>query len=168
MLHFRKLREVQDGNQQENLCFGCDKRLLATRYALMNPSVKFTDEQVRKMVKIEDERAKETADLQAKNAARQAELQQAAQDAYKSGDKDALAAVQAGYLDMNKTYTDMNNKYDDQVQALLTDTQKAAWQEVAKKNPYWQLNPPASGGWTVGGGAVQRVPMTPRNPMRGQ
>jgi Spy/CpxP family protein refolding chaperone len=144
------------------------KKLLATKYALMNQSVHFTDEQVKKMVKIEDERAKELAELQANNAARQSELQQAAQEAYKSGDKDALAAVQTGFVDLNKTYTDLGKKFDDHVQATLTDTQKTAWQEVQKNNPYWQWNG-GGGGWVAGGGGAApggQVPMTPKNPSR--
>ena len=139
------------------------KKLLATRYSLMNQSVHFTDEQVKKMVKIEDQRAKEMADLQAKNADRQSELQQAAQEAYKSGDKDALAAVQAGYSDFYRTYTDLNKTYDDQVQALLTETQKTAWQEVAKKNPYWQWNLQAvGGGYAAPGGSAPGKPAAPK------
>jgi Spy/CpxP family protein refolding chaperone len=143
------------------------KKLLATKYALMDKSVHFTDDQVKKMVKIEDEHAKELAELQANNAARQNELQQAAQEAYKSGDKDALAAVQTGYMDLNKTYTDLNNIFNDQVQATLTGTQKAAWQEVQKNNPYWQWNVGVAQGG-VGGGAAPggQVPVTPKNPSR--
>jgi Spy/CpxP family protein refolding chaperone len=125
------------------------KKLLATRYALMNQSVHFTDDEVQKLVKIEDERVKENGEVQAKNASRMNELQQAAQEAYKSGDKDALAAVQAGYLDMNKAYTELNQKYNDKVQSILTDKQKAAWQDVQKKNPYWQWS---GGGMTAPGG----------------
>jgi Spy/CpxP family protein refolding chaperone len=84
------------------------KKLLATKYAMMNQTVHFTDEQLTKLVKIEDERDKETAELRAKNDAPQNE-----QD--------------------GTTYNGLNKKYDDKVQAILTDPQTTAWQEVVKK-----------------------------------
>ncbi len=117
------------------------KRLLDTRkYALLNKSVHFTDDQVQKLVQIEDDRVKEISELEAKNAAKQAELQQALQDA-QSGDKDALAAAQSDLAQLNKTYADANQKYNDKVQAILTDTQKTAWQKATKLNPSWQTTP---------------------------
>ena len=57
--------------------------------------------------------------------------------------------MQKGYSDYYKGFTDLNTKCDQQVQAILSETQKQAWQDLAKKNPYWQWNVPAGGGWTL-------------------
>jgi Spy/CpxP family protein refolding chaperone len=135
------------------------KKLLTTKYAVMNQSVHLTDEQVKKLVKIEDERARETSHLQETNAPRLAELNKAWWDTNNSGDQEAIAAMQAEYAANNQLYTDLYKKYDDQVQAILTDQQKTAWQEVQKKNPYWQWNVQPGGGGAASG---QLVPVTPR------
>ena len=134
------------------------QRLLAGRYHDMNAACHFTDDQMLKIVKVEDQRAQAVADLQQKNSTTLNELTAAAQAAYASNDKDVLATVQKGYADMNKGYTDLNAKLDDQVQSLLTDTQKQAWKDLAAKNPYWQ--------WNVSGGGVNIVPAQPATPRK--
>jgi Spy/CpxP family protein refolding chaperone len=129
------------------------KRLMATQYAWMDRACHFTKEQIEKLVKIEDERAKESADVAEKLAPMMAQAQPMWAKAYASGDPDASAAAQAQWAEIYKPYTDLNKKYQDKVQALLTEKQKTAWTEEQKKYPGL-----GQGGVWVGGGSGAVAP----------
>lgn len=119
------------------------KRIMATRYAMMDKAAHFTPEQIDKLVKIEDERNKATDDVQDKINARLAPSQKAYADAMASGNPDAIAAAQAQWADLYKPLTDLNAQLEEKVQAIMTDKQKTAWKEETKK---WQARGQLPGG----------------------
>jgi Spy/CpxP family protein refolding chaperone len=117
------------------------KRLLATRYAQMAKICQFTDEQVKKIVQIEDERAKAFAELRANSTDNYALTLKAQQEATDTGDSEAMGEIVKHNTELTKAPSDLNRKYDDQVQALLTDKQKAAWMNANKDS---DANKPAT------------------------
>jgi Spy/CpxP family protein refolding chaperone len=132
-------------------------RSFRMRYGYMAKVCKFTDDQVKKIHELEKARIKETDGWNSDNADELAKLQKAMPEAYNSGDKDAIAAIQKQYSDLYKPLTDINKRYDDKVQALLTDPQRADWQEQQKT---WQKagGGQMSGRPAPGGGMVYEVP----------
>jgi Spy/CpxP family protein refolding chaperone len=104
------------------------KMLLTTRYGQMSKVCKFTDEQIKRLVQIEDDRNKAQDNFGAKSA----EIQKALQDANQSGDSDAIAKLRKQSAEISNTYRELNKKYDDEAQNVLTDQQKAAWQDEMK------------------------------------
>jgi Spy/CpxP family protein refolding chaperone len=119
------------------------KRIMATRYAMMDKTVHFTPEQIAKLVKIEDDRNKATVEIQDKINARLAQSQKTFADAQASGSPDALAAAQAQWADIYKPLTDLNTQLDGEVQTVMTEKQKTAWADQTKK---WQARGQQPGG----------------------
>ena len=104
------------------------KMLLTTRYGQMNKVCKFTEEQIKRLVRIEEDRNKEQDNFGAKSE----EIQKALKDANQSGDSDAIANLRKQSTEISNTYRELNKKYDDEAQNVLTDQQKAAWQDEMK------------------------------------
>jgi Spy/CpxP family protein refolding chaperone len=104
------------------------RMLLTTRYGAMNKVCNFTEEQIKMLVQIEEDRNKEQDNFGTKSA----EIQKALQDANQSGDSDAIANLQKQSAELSNTYRELNKNYDDKAQNVLTDKQKAAWQDEMK------------------------------------
>jgi hypothetical protein len=104
------------------------KRLLATgRYAEMDKVCHFTPEQIDKLVAIEGDRYKAVADLQARLYPQKMLVFQAEREAMAAGGNEALSAVQPMWQEMNKHYSELDTQFEDKVQTVMTDQQKAAW-----------------------------------------
>jgi Spy/CpxP family protein refolding chaperone len=106
------------------------KRLMAAQYARMSNVCQFTDEQVKKIVQIEDERAKAFADLRGNGTDNYALTLKVQQEATDAGDSEAMGEIVRHNTELTNAPSDLNRNYDDQVQALLTDKQKAAWKDA--------------------------------------
>ena len=104
------------------------KMLLTMRYGAMNKVCNFTDEQIKMLVQIEEDRNKEQDNVGDKIA----KIQKALKDANQSGDSDAIANLQKQSAEIGNTFRDLTKKYDDKAQNVLTDKQKAAWQDEMK------------------------------------
>jgi Spy/CpxP family protein refolding chaperone len=133
------------------------ERSAAWRFGGMEKVCHFTDPQTQKILTIEEARAKAHDELEKQTHDDFAEMQKGWMEIYQSGDQNALAQVQKQYAEYNKPFVDLNKQYDDKVQALLTDKQKAAWQEQLKNSPQG-----AQGMWTTGGGASGWPASTPK------
>jgi hypothetical protein len=68
-------------------------------------------------------------------------------------------AMPSGYVNIGMGYAELYKKYDDKVQSILTDKQKADWQEQQKS---WQTWRPVGGGQAPGGSGAPGQPMTPK------
>lgn len=117
------------------------KRLMAIRYARMSKACQFTEEQVKKIVQIEDGRAKAFAELRANSTDIYPLTLKAQQEATAAGDSEAMSEIMRHNTELTQAPSDLNRKYDDQVQALLTDKQKAAWTDANRDGG---ANTPAS------------------------
>jgi Spy/CpxP family protein refolding chaperone len=102
--------------------------LLTMRYGAKNKVCNFTDEQIKMLVQIEEDRNKEQDNVGDKIA----KIQKALKDANQSGDSDAIANLQKQSAEIGNTFRDLTKKYDDKAQNVLTDKQKAAWQDEMK------------------------------------
>jgi Spy/CpxP family protein refolding chaperone len=122
------------------------ERSAAWRFGAMEKVCHFTDQQTEKILKIEEARAKAHDELEKQTHDDFAEMQKGWMEMYQSGDQNAVAQVQKQYAEYNKPFVDLDKEYDDKVQALLTDKQKAAWQEQLKNSPQ-----SAQGIWMAGG-----------------
>jgi len=111
------------------------ERSAAWRFGAMERVCHFTDQQTEKILKIEEDRVKVNEELQKQTKDDFAEMQKGWMEMYQSGDQNGIAQVQKQYAEYNKPFVELEKQYDDKVQALLTDKQKAAWQEQLKNSP---------------------------------
>jgi Spy/CpxP family protein refolding chaperone len=132
-------------------------RSFRARFGQMSKVCKFTDEQLKKIHEIEKARVKETDAWNNDNADMDAKLRKATQDADAARDSEAMASIQKQWIELYKSLNEINKRYDDKVQALLSDKQKADWQEQMKS---WQKagGRPLTGRPGPAGGMVFEVP----------
>jgi len=108
------------------------KHLLATRYDPMAKVCRFTDEQTGKIVQIEEERLKAVCDNRDKTAETRARLLKYMDEAQAANDKEAQANLSQKLADLDVQLREVQKKFDEKVQAALTDAQRTAWQEHIK------------------------------------
>ncbi len=108
-------------------------------YAEMVKICNLTDEQIRKIVKIEDEHCRQLPGFMDSGEKEIAQVEQAVDRARQAGDEAAAAKLQRQWVvkwDVLHTYPlPVPNYSQEQVEAVLTEKQKAAWCEHVKNMP---------------------------------